>query len=103
MHDLATIHKLNAQAYEKAIKSFRAQGRHVLLKYEGLHLVSIETFSSADDIVDAHQAALRGAQVGERFVCLAPFHPDSPEVAQVRGRDQSEDRTLGDYINRKSY
>ncbi len=103
MHDLATINRLNAEAFERGVAAFRAQGRHVLLKYEGLHLVSIETFSTANEVVDAHLRAIEAAGPGERYVCLAPFHPDSPEVAQVRGRDQSEDRTLGDYINRKSY
>lgn len=106
MHALDTIQKLNAQAFEKGIATFRSQGRHVLCKYDGLHLMSIETFSSADQIVDAHQAALRNAQPSEHFVCLAPFPRNSAEQALVSGRDQSEDRpadvTLGDYIARKS-
>ena len=75
MHDLNTINRLNAEAFEAAIKNFQAQGRYVLAKYEGLTLVSIETLGNADALCDGH------------FKCLTPtagFHATK--------RDQPEDR-----------
>jgi hypothetical protein len=119
MHDLNTINRLNAEAFERAISSFQAQGRFVLARYEGAHLVSIETFSSVNELVDAHNTAHAANPVstGVHFKCFQP-------VFGVNGRDQSEDRkqpytleqlaafargvtppaetTLGDYIARKS-
>jgi len=103
MHDLNTINRLNYEAFAGAIEHYRAQGRHVLAKYEGTTLVSIETFSTADEIVDAHSKQLE-ANTGQRLVCYAPL----PTESVIGRRDQSEDRqaaerTLGDYVARKSY
>lgn len=117
MHDLNTLNRLNYEAFGQAIKKFQGQGRHVLAKYEGLHLVSIETFSNADELVDAHAQALRaaGTNTGTHFKCFPPV-----AAFATAQRDQSEDRpcsafveelaalgatgdvTLGDYIARKS-
>ena len=89
MHDLNTINRVNYEAFVRAIQNFQAQGRFVLAKYEGLHLVSIETFSSADELVDAHVEALKANPIatGTHFKCFPP-------VAQftTAQRDQSEDR-----------
>lgn len=117
MHDLNTINKLNANAFEAAIKNFRAQGRYVLAKYEGLTLVSIETFTNSDALVDGHYAAL-GANppaTGTHFKIFPPiagFHAAQRDQSEDRptqltleelaalGRT-GEDKTLGDYISRK--
>lgn len=90
MHDLATINRLNFEAFGQAISRYRAQGRHVLTQHEGAHLVGFETFEDASAARDA--LALHGNPGGgTRYQLLEPFAPDSAEAAAVRGRDQSED------------
>ena len=115
MHDLNTIIRLNNGTFAKSIENFRAQGRFVLSHYEGVHLVSIESFSNADQASDAHFAAVTGAGPGERYVVHAPtsaFHTaqrDQSEDRQAPALDQiaawgsgdSTEKTLGDYISRK--
>jgi len=114
MHDLATINRLNAERFEAAISLYQNQGRAVLAHYDGLTLVSLETFSDADEALRAHQAATaRIANAGkgsDRVRLHLPRLPGSPEAALARGRDQSEDRpaavptsadlTVGDYAAR---
>lgn len=116
MHDLNTINRLNAETFTKSIDNFRAQGRFVLARYEGLHLVSIESFSNADQASDAHFAATKDAGPGERYVVHAPtaaFYTtqrdqsedrQAPSLEQIAawGRGDSADKTLGDYIARKN-
>ena len=96
MHDLNTINRLNAEAFAKAIHNFRTQGRVVLARYEGSTLMSIETFETLQDAQLTLDLAPAIAAQGERAVIYMPlpaFH-----AAQ---RDQSEDKTLGDYVTRK--
>jgi len=119
MHDLNTINKLNAEAFEAAIKNFQAQGRYVLAKYEGLALVSIETFGSADALCDGHYAALEAnpPATGTHFKTFPPtagFHATGRDQSEDRASTQlgleelaalgrtGEDKTLGDYITRKA-
>lgn len=118
MNDLNTIGRLNAEAFADSIHRYRAAGRHVLALYEGLHLVSIETFTDSKSAQAAHEAAAVGSVVGTRTVLYAPTGTGAPTPL----RDQSEDRrqafsleelaalgrsttkpdvTLGDYIARK--
>lgn len=98
MHDLNTINRLNEEAFGKGIAHQRAAGRYVLAKYEGLHVVSYETFSTADDVI---HAVNEQQQLGTSFRVFTPM-TDAERVLH-QGRDQSEDRTLGDYINCKTY
>lgn len=98
MHGLETIVKQNLDRFAKAITTYRSQGRWVLAKYDGLHLVSIETFGSAEEAGPTYAAAHN--TIGEHAKLLPP----TPEWYAAR-RDQSEDRpvkappvTLGDYI-----
>ena len=126
MHDLNTINRLNAEAFEAAIKNFQAQGRYVLAKYEGLTLVSIKTFSTSDALRDARLAALEinHPATGTHFKTFPPtagFHaakrdqsedrPASHTVEElaalgrrsvIEGANEAPERTLGDYISRKS-
>lgn len=126
MHGLNTLNRLNAEAFEAAIKNFQAQGRYVLAKYEGLTLVSIETFSNADALCDGHYAALEAnpPATGTHFKTFPPtagFHaakrdqsedrPGSCTVEElaalgrrsvIEGANEAPERTLGDYISRKS-
>ena len=113
MHDLNTINRLNSEAFSEAVDNFRAQGRYVLAKYDGVTLMSIETFSNAEEAAAALVQAQETGGVSERFKLLAPT--GTWHGAQ---RDQSEDRaqpytleelsalgrstnvTLADYINR---
>ena len=113
MHDLNTINRLNSEAFSEAVDNFRAQGRYVLAKYDGVTLMSIETFSNTEEAAAALVQAQETGGVSERFKLLAPtgtWHGTQ--------RDQSEDRaqpytleelaalgrstnvTLADYINR---
>lgn len=119
MHDLNTISRLNAEAFAESIQNYRRQGRCVLVNYEGLHLVSIETFTAQFDAQEAFDDAVARQHGGARSVLFAPL----PVSAPAPMRDQSEDRpqrysleqladlgrssskpdvTLGDYINRKT-
>jgi hypothetical protein len=101
MHDLNTINRLNAEKFAKSIATYRAAGRHVLAKYEGSTLVSIETFTDAAEALAAHETAVQGQHGGERNVLFAPI-----PAFYTAARDQSEDRTipgehtLGQYIDR---
>lgn len=99
MHGLETIVKQNQTRFEKAIDNYRSQGCWVLAKYDGLHLVSIEAFGSAEEAGPTYAAAHN--VIGERAKLLPP----TPERYAAQ-RDQSEDRavkpapvTLGDYID----
>ena len=121
MHDLNVINRINAEAFAESIQNHRRQGRWVLAKYEGLHLVSIETFTMQTVAQAAHDAAADCQHGGGRSVLFTPFEVSAPAPL----RDQSEDRpqphsleqlaalgrrsvgdspdvTLADYINRKN-
>ena len=123
MHDLNTINKLNYEAFAKAIANFQAQGRHVLATYEGLTLVSIETFTDADALVDGHGRALAAnpPATGTHFKCFPPTaafytakrdqsedrHPSvrqflPVDLADLQPVPTPQDKTLGDYIGRKT-
>jgi hypothetical protein len=99
MHDLNTINRLNAEAFSKAITNYRSQGRYVLARYDGLTLMSIETFSTVGDAAHALVQAQESAGASEHFDLLSPL----PEWHAAK-RDQSEDRptpdprTLAGYI-----
>lgn len=118
MHDLNTINRLNLEAFAESIARHRANGRHVLAKYEGAHLVAIETFSEPLLALEAWEVADAAQHGGERNVLYAPTQAAAGDRAPVL-RDQSEDRqqpyslealallgrtgehTLADYIARK--
>lgn len=111
MHDLNTIKRLNFEAFAASIKSYTDQGRIVVAKYDGLHLVAIETFPG-DQFGQADAT-------GQAYNATSPSHrsaihlPTPPELV-VGKRDQSEDRafaatagagvdrTLAGYVARKA-
>lgn len=102
MHDLATIQRLNQQATEAAVPQLRAAGKHVLVISEGLTVASVVGYDTADQLIAALDAARHGDQaVGRTFTAYKPFDENSAAAAVAKGRDQSEDRTLGDYVARK--
>ena len=117
MHDLNTINRLNYENFVRAIQSFQAQGRFVLATYEGLTLTTIESFSSANELVDAHHAAIQAnpATTDTSFKCFQPtagFHVSQRNQSEDRRQQLSleelaalgrtgEDKTLGDYLSRK--
>lgn len=70
MHGLETIVKQNQTRFEKAIDTYRSQGRWVLAKYTGLHLVSIETFGSAEEAAPEYAKAFN--IIGEHAKLLPP-------------------------------
>lgn len=90
MHGLETIVKQNQTQFEKAIDTYRSQGRWVLAKYTGLHLVSIETFGSAEEAGPTYAAAHN--VIGEHAKLLPP----TPEWYAAQ-RDQSVDDLPDDY------
>ena len=115
MHDLNTINRLNNEAFAASIHRYRTDGRFVLAKYEGLHLVSIETFSDQVSANAALDTAMAEQRAGARTVLFTPvveYHDaarnQSEDRAKPRSFEQpaeigqrSPDVTLGDYINRK--
>ena len=73
MHDLNTIRRLNFEAFADSIGRYQRQGRWVLATYEGLHLTSIETFSSAEDAAQALVSAQESAPIGNTFRLFKPI------------------------------
>lgn len=84
MHDLNTIIRLNEAQHAREITLARAAGKWIVARYEGLHLISHETFTEQPVTQPSDDGA------GGRTVVLAPLSDD--EAAAARGRDQSEDR-----------
>lgn len=85
MHDLNTIIRRNEAQHGREITLARAAGKWVVAHYEGLHLISHQTYTEPPVV-----ASGTGDGSGGRVFVLAPLSAD--EAAAVRGRDQSEDR-----------
>ena len=100
MHDLNTINRLNREAFGASVNSYRTKGLWVLAKYDGLHLVSVETFRTEQEAVSGHERAVAGQAAAEHFKLLAPHHAAGAEVAQATA--PRKDVTLADYITRKT-
>lgn len=101
MNDLNTINRLNAERFADPVDAARANGKHVLVYKSGLSVTAIKTFDTADE-VQAATAADGELPTGVTRHYLAPTAPSHNLT-----RDQSEDRasgdkTLGDYIARKT-
>ena len=111
MHDLNTINKINAGAFQKSISYYQAQGRHVLAKYEGLHLVAIETFSTPGEAAVAYAKGVTGnaPATGTSFKLFSPapaFYAakrdrSEDHLADLHPVPTPQDKTLADYIARK--
>jgi len=92
MNDLNTINRLNAERHYDTIATARAAGKHVLVYRAGLHIVKVLTLNTADEVkVVADSDALSPAETREY---LAPTVQSAVPIV----RDQSEDRTLADYV-----
>lgn len=115
MHDLNTINRLNAEAFEKSIRNFQAQGRWVLARYDGLALTSVETFTELTAAQQVLEQRPANSLQGERAAIFAPLPVGAASRDQSEDRAQpytldelaalgrtGEDKTLGDYIARKS-
>ena len=98
MHDLNTINRLNIEAFAESITAHRKAGRFVMAQYEGLSLVSIETFSYQNQAQDAFDAAVPLQHGGSRVVLFTPLGQVEMATAPVHAPDQ----TLADYIKRVS-
>ena len=91
MHDLSTISKLNAAAFAEAIDRYRKAGRYVIAEYAGLHLMSIETFSTEQEAFEKF-ATYAGKLDSTHAKLLAPFadskalYPPLPEGYGVSPR-----------------
>lgn len=89
MHDLRTISRLNAEAFGPAITNLQRQGRFVVAKYAGLHILSIESFSDETEArADFDEAVDSPDKTKKLFAPIA-----SADGANPVQRDQSEDRT----------
>lgn len=98
MHDLNVINRINAEAFAESIANYRKQGRWVLAKYEGLHLVSIETFTEQQPAQVAFDVEVSAQHGGSRAVLFTPVPVASDEYRAKFPADV----TLSDYINRKT-
>lgn len=101
MHDLNTLNRLNADAFNAAPTAARRAGKHVVTVREGLTLAS---FTQHDTDVEAQgqRVKLQAERAPGRTVQV--FGPLDEPFAR---RDQSEDRapaagTLGEYIAQKA-
>lgn len=99
MHDLNTIRRLNLDTFGQAIKNFQRQGRFVMAVYAGLHIVSIESFSTADEAADGVAERTERLEASERIEVFPPARAAEQAAAaapvETLMRDQSEDRTSG--------
>lgn len=106
MHDLNTISRLNAEAFAESIQNYRRHGRWVLAKYEGLHLASIETFTVQSDAQLAFDLEVSKRDASGRSVLFTPLVTDlslkAADFPGLRAPDRPADKTIGDYITRKS-
>jgi hypothetical protein len=93
MHGLKTINQLNAEAIERSISHFQNQGRYVVATYTGLHILSVETFEDPLEAVSKFNSPVDSPDVHRKIL--------TPTAGRSVPRDQSEDRTLGDYVARK--
>jgi hypothetical protein len=93
MHGLNTIAKINNESFAAAIANYQAQGRYVLVTYGGLHISGIETFEDPLEAVSKFNSPLPFPDVTRKIL--------PPTARRPAPRDQSEDRTLGDYVARK--
>lgn len=84
MHDLNTINRLNYEAHVASISAARAEGKFVVAKYEGLHLIITENFDEAPVVKSGATDS-----TGGRVQVFEPF--SDAERAAYAGRDQSED------------
>lgn len=92
MNDLNTINRLNAERHYDTIATARAAGKHVLVYRAGLHIVNVCLFDTAEDVkAVADSDTLSPAETREY---LAPTVQSAVPIV----RDQSEDRTLADYV-----
>ncbi len=80
MHDLSTIHKLNAEQFLESAEKARSGGKHVLVTYDGQHVTGFETFSNDADAMNALQNAQSAAGASNHFVILAPASEGQPAV-----------------------
>lgn len=99
MHDLNTIRRLNLDTFGQAIKNFQRQGRFVMAVYAGLHIVSIESFSTSGDAAYGVAERTDRLEASERIEVFPPATAAEQAAAAAPGeplkRDQSEDRTRG--------
>lgn len=93
MNDLNTINRLNAASFGDKVSEARAAGKHVLVYYAGLAITHVQTYDTAEQVREVTSAEELAADVTRRY-----FAPTVPAHGLVR--DQSEDRTLGDYVAR---
>lgn len=89
MHDLNTINRLNYQAHAASIETHRRDGRHVLARYEGVHLVGYDTYTDLDEAqrIQAERQAERqaGTLPGTQFT-LWTAHAAEKTVADIVAR-----------------
>jgi len=95
MNDLNTINRLNAEAFGDKVARARAAGKHVLVYKAGVAVTNFIEFDTAQE------AQLHATGEGELAVDVTRhyFAPTTPSADPLL-RDQSEDRVLGDYVNR---
>lgn len=85
MHDLNTINRLNYQAHAASIETHRRDGRHVLARYEGVHLVGYDTYTDLDEAQRIQAERQAGALPGTQFT-LWPAHAAEKTVADIVAR-----------------
>jgi len=93
MHDLNVINRLNFETFGDKVAQARAAGKHVLVYYAGLAITHVQTYDTAEQVREVTGSEELAVDVTRRY-----FAPTVPSHGLVR--DQSEDRTLGDYVAR---
>jgi len=72
VHDLNTINRLNAETLGATAQHLRAQGRWVILRKDGLHFTSVESFSTHQEAMNAYLHQVDKTAISESLSLLAP-------------------------------
>ena len=88
MHDLNTINKLNAQQFAEWAEGLRGEGKHVLVTYEGLHVVGLESFTDRDEAFAKLNEAQGAATAGQHFKMMLPAKDGQAAVDIEAARPQ---------------
>jgi hypothetical protein len=85
--------KIDNPALALAIEHFRSQGRFVMAVYAGLHIVSIESFSTAEEAADGVADRTERLEASERIEMFPPVLP--VQDANPAAAEQYDEHTPG--------
>ena len=98
MHDLNTLNKLNADQFATWAQGLRNSGRHVLVTYEGLSIVGLESYADRDEAFAKFNEVQQAATAGQHFKLMLPATADQAAVDIEAARPQLLDAEPDDPV-----